>query len=412
MSKRLEQDYMLGQTVALGFGRYDKFGADEFKEAAYHYIVKFQQAVDQSVKGNMFYSYRKLNFDERATMRELRKKLMEEEYNEFWKARHEFDQVEMFDAYVDMLYLFLGDLCIMTDFTTSMSYNSARCGTQEKVYLEDVMDKLTKVSNCIHIPFKVFLEGLLEVCRSNETKFVNGRLLLNGLGGVEYNPDKPLGKVIKPATYVPPNLSKVLKTHFKKEDAIIFDIDYVVSNPSNRTHLIYSDNKDYDAFYERVDEDTPIGDNIDVIMSSLRKSGWTLEDGTFTEDWAVAKNLVKEDGQPYVSLDENGSFLSSLEDDTTLISISDRPESCREKTYAWLFAHMFKCKLDPYYYFGVYRSRMDAEGDYTWKERVVKDLNLWYNIRMVYEANPKVIESYKSLGLSCAELPVQLSFHK
>lgn len=95
-------------------------------------------------------------------IRDLRRKLIEEEINELWEAENEDDMVGVADALTDILYVVYG---------MGLAYGI----------------NLDKCFNEVH--------------RSNMTKVVEGKLLKG-----------PNGKVLKPDTYSPPDLLNVLGT--------------------------------------------------------------------------------------------------------------------------------------------------------------------------------------------------------
>lgn len=94
------------------------------------------------------------------SMCELRIKLLAEEYSEYLRAEEQGDMVGIADGLADMIYVIVG---------TALHYG---------IPLDKVMQ---------------------EVCTSNDTKIVNGRVIKR------YD-----GKIMKPDTYVRPNIRDIL----------------------------------------------------------------------------------------------------------------------------------------------------------------------------------------------------------
>lgn len=110
-----------------------------------------------------------LNYEECS----LRYNLMKEENEEYLEASFKHDLVGIVDALVDMAYVLLG--------------------TIRKHGLEEL-----------------FIPIFNEVHRSNMSKLdENGKPIINGEG--IYDPQKPLGKVLKSDLYVKPNLEQFLR---------------------------------------------------------------------------------------------------------------------------------------------------------------------------------------------------------
>lgn len=95
------------------------------------------------------------------TLRKLRRKLITEEFGEYVEAEEADDMTEVADALADMIYVIIG---------TALSYG---------------------------IPIDAVFN---EVHRSNMTKCVNGK--------VQRRAD---GKILKPDTFEPPNISAILE---------------------------------------------------------------------------------------------------------------------------------------------------------------------------------------------------------
>jgi len=103
---------------------------------------------------------------------ELRCKLMEEETEEYLIACNNKDLVEVADALGDQLYILLG---------TILNHG-----------MQDIIEE---VFNRIH--------------ESNMTKLVNGKPLINGENGLN-DSSRPIGKVLKPNTYIPVDLKDLI----------------------------------------------------------------------------------------------------------------------------------------------------------------------------------------------------------
>lgn len=125
-------------------------------------VEEFQRAFNQMVN------------DEPSTIGhyELRYDLMREENDEYLEAAKNDDLIEIADALADQLYILYG---------TILAH-----GMQH--IIEDVFN---------------------EVHRSNMTKLVDGKPIINGVGGI-YNVTKPFGKILKPDSYESPNISQFL----------------------------------------------------------------------------------------------------------------------------------------------------------------------------------------------------------
>ncbi len=125
-------------------------------------VSEFQKAFNQEVNES---PCNILNY-------KLRHSLMEEENREYFFACINEDLVEIADALADQLYILYG---------TILSH-----GMQH--IIEDVFN---------------------EVHRSNMTKLVNGKPLINGVDGI-IDTSKPFGKILKPDTYESPKISNIL----------------------------------------------------------------------------------------------------------------------------------------------------------------------------------------------------------
>lgn len=111
---------------------------------------------------------------------EMRYKLMEEENNEYLEACEKEDLIEIADALGDKLYILLG---------TIISHG-----------LQDVIEDV-----------------FLEIHKSNMSKFdENGNPIINGANGV-LDKSKPIGKILKPKTFVKPDIDAVLHRFFQEK---------------------------------------------------------------------------------------------------------------------------------------------------------------------------------------------------
>lgn len=112
----------------------------------------------------------------------LRYELSKEELEEYYEECEKGNIVGIFDAIVDRLFLVLGD---------AVTHGFA----------------------------DVLVEGFNEVMRSNMSKLDdNGQPLINGVNG-EFDPTRPIGKVLKSKNYSEPDLESILdrKYSIKKE---------------------------------------------------------------------------------------------------------------------------------------------------------------------------------------------------
>lgn len=111
------------------------------------------------------------NLVDRETF-ELRFKLLQEENEEYLDACDSLDLVEIADALGDQLYIVLG-----TIITHGLQH-----------VIEEVFER-------IH--------------QNNMSKLVDGKPLINGVN--VFDDTRPIGKIIKPDTYVPVNLTDLVK---------------------------------------------------------------------------------------------------------------------------------------------------------------------------------------------------------
>lgn len=111
------------------------------------------------------------NLVDRETF-ELRFKLLQEENEEYLDACDSLDLVEIADALGDQLYIVLG-----TIVTHGLQH-----------IIEEVFQRIHE---------------------SNMSKLVEGKPLINGIN--VFDDTRPIGKIIKPDTYVPVNLTDLVK---------------------------------------------------------------------------------------------------------------------------------------------------------------------------------------------------------
>jgi predicted kinase len=140
--------------------------------------------------------------------------------------------------------------------------------------------------------------------------------------------------------------------------AIIVDIDGTVADLSHRLHHINGNHKNWDAFFSKVNADTPIWGTIETITDML------------------ANNYDRD--EPY-----------------TLIFVSGRPEKTRLATKLWLDAYfdMDNTQL-------LMRPDNDTRQDYIVKEEILDNIiGQGYDIKMVFDDRPSVIEMWKRRGL-------------
>lgn len=166
-----------------------------FKEH-YNMVAAFQQAFNQPVG----MSWEQWNVERK----ELREALLMEEYDETEYAYEDGDDVGVLDGYVDQAYIMLGSINELAGTTHPDGI----------VYISDLVRDYYDVAWRCKEHFGLentnpFYEAFKRVHESNMSKLVDGKPLINGENGV-YDESKPLGKVLKPDTYIPVDLSDLV----------------------------------------------------------------------------------------------------------------------------------------------------------------------------------------------------------
>ena len=132
-------------------------------------------------------------------------------------------------------------------------------------------------------------------------------------------------------------------------DAVVFDIDGVLADNSHRMHHITGPKRDWDAYYAGIPDDKPIPGIIQT-LKGLRLRG------------------------------------------EHIIFVTGRPEEHREATSAWLARHAYSRV-------SVHNLFMRPTGVYlpndVMKNNIALGLKMEFNIRMVFEDDPRSIEMWK-----------------
>lgn len=140
----------------------------------YELVEEFQRAFNQPMALDVV----SFNRDRRA----LRNKLLKEE------------EAELLDAMADIAYIIIG---------TAVEYSG---------YERNALSQYAKIrdlSKSYFGSYRQFDEAFKRVHESNMSKLVNGKPVINGHNGV-YDESKPMGKVLKPDTYIPVDLSDLV----------------------------------------------------------------------------------------------------------------------------------------------------------------------------------------------------------
>ena len=140
---------------------------------------------------------------------------------------------------------------------------------------------------------------------------------------------------------------------------IIFDIDGTIANGDHRVHLIKSEPKQWDAYFDLCDRDEPIAHMIHV--------------------------------------------LRALERDFVIIFVTGRTESCRIKTERWLKDHGA--------YTGRYQLRLHMRADGDHRNDDILKIELLEKVRaagfepvMVFEDRARVVKAWRAAGIPCAQV--------
>ena len=136
------------------------------------------------------------------------------------------------------------------------------------------------------------------------------------------------------------------------EKAVIFDIDGTLSDRRHRLHYLEK-KKDWKSFFDNLNFAPPIKASFDFLFDHLNQGH-------------------------------------------KVILLTGRPEEYREKTVRWLKKH----RVQPEMYELFMRETKNFESDVSLKERLFRTHSSDLNVIKVYDDNPKLIELWRSLGLS------------
>ena len=157
---------------------------------------------------------------DQKSLDELRTKLFDEEYNEFQEAWNKGEGVEnvsdILDAFVDMFYIAEGSIYLMAGRDV-VRQQVEKC---KEVY-EQVVDWLSselteaKVDDVKDLIYKCFIEVHLSNMRKLVPQVIDGEtrylpIINDGI----INKNQPIGKILKPSGWQPPNLEKVYEDWF------------------------------------------------------------------------------------------------------------------------------------------------------------------------------------------------------
>ena len=141
-----------------------------------------------------------------------------------------------------------------------------------------------------------------------------------------------------------------------KNEAVIVDIDGTLANPEHRLHHIGGATKNWQAFLDACPHDTPYP-NIIALVQVLHNAGYHI------------------------------------------IYLTGRNERYRAATATWLLTH--KCPAAPIYM----RPDQDFRSDVIVKHEIYeKQIRGSYEVLIVLEDREKVVEMWRSLGLTCLQV--------
>lgn len=142
-----------------------------------------------------------------------------------------------------------------------------------------------------------------------------------------------------------------------KPSAIIFDIDGTLADCSHRRHFVEGKKKDWESFYEHMDEDKPNANTLDYLCICKEYVGYTP------------------------------------------LLVTGRPEKYRKTTRDWLHKH------GGYNFYSLCLF-MRPDDDYTPDDELKKRIYLemiepYYKVKLVIDDRDKVVKMWRSLGLEC-----------
>lgn len=144
---------------------------------------------------------------------------------------------------------------------------------------------------------------------------------------------------------------------FGKEE-IIVDVDGTLANIEHRLHFIKGETKDYRSFFDSVDEDLPIEENIAMVQN------WFVRDP----------------------------------DNRRVILVSGRSDECRDKTEWWLK------EQDVPYYLLIMRQAGDHRPDDQLKQMILDNFFRKELIQLVMDDRPSVIRMWESNDLNVIDV--------
>lgn len=141
---------------------------------------------------------------------------------------------------------------------------------------------------------------------------------------------------------------------------IVFDIDGTLADLSHRIKYLEGEKKDWESFYEKVDED----------------------------------EVIEEIAQIFTT------YIYWIHPSSRVICITGRPERTREATLKW-FEEKIGCVPDELYMRKDHDWRPDVEIKKDW----VKSLQeRGYEIILAFEDRDRVVKMYRDLGIRCCQV--------
>ncbi len=150
----------------------------------------------------------------------------------------------------------------------------------------------------------------------------------------------------------------------KHKKVIIFDIDGTLADISHRVHFIEGEKKDWESFYEKMEDDKPI------------EAGLTLMNALFSYGHYVDKNIE-------------------------IVFCTGRPEKYRHQTSEWLYNNV---RFLPFMRQANLLMRID--GDHRSDVEVKKEMldcirKTGYEVIMAIEDRKRVVDMWRENGVPC-----------
>lgn len=148
-----------------------------------------------------------------------------------------------------------------------------------------------------------------------------------------------------------------------KRDAIIFDIDGTLSDPSHRRHHLHSDPPNWDAFFKGMGDDPPKKDIVWLLNRACQMAG------------------------------------------VDVFIVSGRPEDYMLETLRWFEQHAADVHLDLITdHVKLYmRPKGDTRADTIVKAEILEKINETHKVRIVVDDRPSVVEMWRAANLTCLQ---------